>query len=125
MEQEATHELKQDIIDLKDFDGRQFKVFTDNFHVMKAAVRYFTVGIGMSFTSTKVSKNFPITASVAGSCLNMMEKLDVLESRNSSASPKRFQPKNVDLERLLQVEKILVDSLEIRSFTAKERPDTI
>jgi len=126
MEQEVKQEnLKQEIVDVKDFQGRQFQVFTDNFHVMKAALRYFSVDVGMSFTSTKISKKFPVTASVAGTCLTLMEELDIVEPRNSSASPKRFRPQNVDLERLLQVEEVLVESLEIRSFSGKEQPDRI
>lgn len=108
--------LKEEIVDLKDFQGRQFEVFAENFHIMKAALRYFSVDIGMSFTSTKISKKFPVTASVAGTCLNMMEDLNIVESRNSSASPKRFRPQKTNLEKLLEVEQVLVESLEIRDF---------
>ena len=110
-------EIMEDVIKAKDFHGRQFKVFTSNFHVIKAGVRYFAVDLGMSFTSTKISKNFPITASVAGSCLSMLEVLDVIEQRTESSSQSRYMASDVDMERMMEIEEILVESREITPFT--------
>lgn len=107
-------ELKNSVVDAKDDYGRQFQVFTDNFYLMKAALRYFKVNQGLSFTSSKVAENFPLNVSTAGSSLKIMEELDIIESRTSSR--KRFLPGEADLERMESVEEILRKNFEIREF---------
>ena len=114
-------EVLEDVVRAKDHYGRQFKVFASNFHVIKAGVRYFSVDLGMSFTSTKISKNFPITASVAGSCLSMLEHLGVIEQRTESSSQSRYMASDVNMERLVEIEEILVDSREITSFVGDQQ----
>lgn len=105
---------KEDISRIKDFHSREFKIFTRNFYLMRSALRYFSVKQGLSFTSSKVAENFPMTVSTAGSCLKVMEKLEIIESRTSSK--KRFMPGNCDLERMETVGEILRDNYEIDEF---------
>ncbi|MFB6174913.1 MAG: hypothetical protein ABEJ87_02965 [Candidatus Nanohalobium sp.] len=107
-------ELKEDVVRVKDLHGRQFQALTRNFYVIRAAVRYFAVKQGLSFTSSKVAENFPLTVSSAGSSLNALEHLGVIESRTSSR--KRFLPKDTDMERLSRVEDVLRDNFEISEF---------
>lgn len=109
-------ELQHQIAELKDFNSRQFQSLTDNFHVIKAAIRYFSVKQGLSFTSVKISENFPMAATTAGSCLKILSELDVVSVRKKSSSANRYMPQNVDMERLNQVESILVDNFEIEEF---------
>ncbi|MFB6114656.1 MAG: hypothetical protein ABEK04_00040 [Candidatus Nanohalobium sp.] len=106
--------VRQDVVDAKDNYGRQFQVFSENFYLMKAALRYFTVNQGLSFTSSKVADNFPLNVSTAGSCLKIMEELGVIESRTSSR--KRFLPGSSDLDRMEEVEQVLRNNFEIREF---------
>jgi GTP-sensing pleiotropic transcriptional regulator CodY len=82
---------------------------------MRSALRYFSVKQGLSFTSSKVADNFPLTVSTAGSCLKALEDLGVVESRTSSR--KRFLPQDTDMERLLEIEQVLKDNFEIDGFT--------
>lgn len=83
---------------------------------MRSALRYFGVKKGVSFTSSKVSECFPLPVTVAGSCLKVLEDLDVVESRGSSNSPDRYLPESVDLDRMKNVEKVLVESSELSGF---------
>lgn len=115
-EQISDLNLRQDIAELKDFDSRQFKILVDNFYLIKAAIRYFGVKQGLSFTSVKVSENFPLASTTAGSCLNMLNELNVVSVRNESSSASRYMPQHVDMERLKQVEKILTENFEIEEF---------
>lgn len=108
--------LKRDIVELKDLEDRQFKIFKENFYLAKAAVRYFAVKNQMSFTAARVADNFPLTIPSAGSCLNMLEQLGVIKSRTQSSSPNRYMPQSTDIERLKQVEKTLVENYEIEEF---------
>lgn len=119
MEQEVSEkkELRMEIVKVKDHNGRKFKLFVNNFYVLKAALRYFSVRQGMSFTSSKVAENFPLPTAVAGSGLNVLEKLGVIEKRTESSSPDRYMPDKVDMERLLRIEEILEESHEIESFS--------
>lgn len=110
----VNRELKNLVVDAKDNYSRQFQVFTDNFYLMKSALRYFKVNQGLSFTSSKVADNFPLNISTAGSSLKIMEELDIIESRTSSK--KRFLPENADLEKMEEVEDILKHNFEIREF---------
>ena len=106
--------LRQEIVDTKNYYEREFNYLTSNFYVMKACIRYFGVKKGMSFTSSKVSDNFPLTVPVAGSCLKVLDHLDVVESRGST--PERYMPQNVDLGKMIEIEEILRESKEIRNF---------
>lgn len=108
-------EVRQDVVDAKNYFDRKFHHLTENFYILKASLRYFSVKKGMSFTSSKVSDNFPVTVPVAGSCLSVLEELDVVESRNSS-KPKRYMPQDVDMDRLTEIEEVLRESKEIQSF---------
>jgi len=106
--------LQEKIGRVKDLHEREFKSFTRNYYLMKSALRYFSVKQGLSFTSSKVANNYPINISVAGSCLKVMEELDVIQSRTSSK--KRFMPEKTDIERMQQVGEILRENYEIREF---------
>ncbi len=112
-------ELAEEIIKAKDRYDRQFKNFTRSFYVMKSALRYFSINQGLSFTSSKIADNFPVTAPVAGSALKIFDELGVVEPRNSSSSPDRYMPSEVNMDRLLEVEEVLVESFEIEGFLPK------
>ena len=112
----SQEELGQKIAELKDFESRQFKIFVDNFYLIKAAVRYFGVKQGLSFTSVKVSDNFPLASTTAGSCLNMLQELDVVSVRKESTSASRYMPQEVDMEKMSKVEDILKENFEIEDF---------
>jgi 7,8-dihydro-6-hydroxymethylpterin-pyrophosphokinase len=75
----------------------------------------------MSFTSSKIANNFPVTAPVAGSCLKILEELQIIEKRTNSSSASRYMPKTVDMDRMLALEKILIDSYEITDFQSSEQ----
>ena len=109
-------DLRQDIIDSKDWDSRRFDQLVNNFYLMRSALRYFSVKKGISFTSSKVSESFPLPVTVAGSCLKVLEDLDVVESRSSSNSPDRYLPETVDLDKMKDIEKILVENSELNEF---------
>ncbi len=115
-EQISELELRQEIEELKDFDSRQFNILVDNFYLIKAAVRYFGVKQGLSFTSVKVSENFPLASTTAGSCLNMLEELGVVSVRKESTSASRYMPQQVDMERLNEIEEILTENFEIKEY---------
>lgn len=108
--------LRDDVVRVKDHHDRKFKIFTNNFYIMKAALRYFAVKQGLSFTSSKVADNFPINVSVAGSCLKVLSELEVIEERTSSSSPNRYLPGDVNMERLKQIEGVLSEGYEINDF---------
>lgn len=108
-------ELKRDVVKAKDMNERSFQTLTKNFYIFRAAIRYFAVRQGLSFTSSKLSDRFPIAAASAGSGLNVLESLGVLNSRTSS-SKSRYMPKDVDIKRLQKVEEILRESYEIEGF---------
>lgn len=115
MESSPGQEVREDVARAKDMNGRSFQVLTKNFYIFRAAIRYFAVRQGLSFTSSKIADRFPIAASSAGSGLNVLDELGVLESRTSS-SKNRYMPKNVDIERLREIETVLRSSYEIRDF---------
>jgi hypothetical protein len=100
----------------KDLNGRQFNNFTSNFYVIKSALRYYSVNQGLSFTASKIGDEFPVSVPAAGSSLKILSDLGVVESRNDSSSANRYMPDNVDLEKLLQVEDILIEQLELEEF---------
>jgi len=113
-EQISEQKLQQEIAELKDFNSRQFQILVDNFYLIKAAIRYFGIKQGLSFTSVKVSENFPLASTTAGSCLNMLEELGVVAVRKQSTSASRYMPQQVNMERLTKVEKILTENFEIK-----------
>lgn len=108
-------ELKHEIVKAKDMNERSFQTLTKNFYIFRAAIRYFSVRQGLSFTSSKLSDRFPIAAASAGSGLTVLEQLDVLDSRTDS-SKSRYMPRDVNIERLRAVEEILRESYEIDGF---------
>lgn len=106
-------ELRKEIVDLKNHDKRRYDSLASNFYIMKASLRYFSVKKGLSFTSSDVSDNFPVNASVAGSCLKALDELNVLQPRGSRP---RYMPEKVDLDRLKEIEDILKEEHEIEEF---------
>lgn len=112
-------ELKRDVVMAKDMNERSFQTLAKNFYIFRAALRYFSVRQGLSFTSSKVADRFPIAAASAGSGLNVLEDLDVLNDRTSS-SKSRYMPDDVDIERFRMIEEILQDSYEIDGFWTLE-----
>jgi hypothetical protein len=108
--------LREEVETVKDLHGRNFSQLTQNFYIMRAALRYFSEKQGRSITSSRLADNFPLTAPVAGSCLTALEQLEVVKSRSESSSKNRYLPKNVDMERMKQLEKILQESYEIQDF---------
>jgi hypothetical protein len=106
--------LQEEISRVKDLHQREYQALTRNFYLLKSALRYFSVKQGLSFTSSKVADNFPLTVSTAGSALKAFEHLDVVKSRTSSR--KRFLPQDTDMKRLSQVEEVLRKNLEIDGF---------
>lgn len=109
-------ELRDEVIKAKDLNDRQFKNFTSNFYVLKSALRYYSENQGLSFTASRIADEFPLSVPAAGSGLKILSELDVLESRTESSSANRYLPENVDLSRLLDVEEILIEQLEIEEF---------
>jgi hypothetical protein len=109
-------DLKRSLEDLKDLDERCFERLTDNFYLMRSALRYFSRKRSSSFNSSRISENFPLTVPVAGSCLYALEKLDVVESRGKSNSPDVFMPQKVDIDRMERIQDVLLESREIREF---------
>ncbi|MFB6193388.1 MAG: hypothetical protein ABEK00_03990 [Candidatus Nanohaloarchaea archaeon] len=103
----------------KDRNSRGFQRFTANFHLCKAFLRYFSVKNGNSFNSAKVSEKFPLDVTTAGTCLGVLEDLEIVESRTSS-STNRYMADSVDLDRLEDVEKVLRENQEIKAFSPEE-----
>jgi hypothetical protein len=116
MEQIEEGSLWNEVEKVKDFHGRNFSQLTDNFYIMRAVLRYYSVKQGKSITSASISDNFPITAPVAGSCLTALEKLEVVEKRTESSSKSRYLPQDVDMERMMELEEVLKRRLEIEDF---------
>jgi hypothetical protein len=113
---EERKQLRDRIVREKDRSERQFHHLTSNFYIMKSALRYFSEKTGNSFTASRVSEKFPVAVSVAGSSLNVLERLDVIQKRNDSTSADRYMPQEVDLELLEQVQEILIENREIEKF---------
>jgi len=111
-----SQELKRKVERVKDFQERRYNSLTDNFYLVKAAVRYFAVKNGLSFTTQKVSESFPLSIPAAGASLTILEELDVIESRTESGSPDRYMPQKVDMEKMEELEKVLVENFEIDEF---------
>lgn len=109
-------DVERSIIELKDLQPQTFNHLVENFHVMNSALRYFSVKRSISFTTSKISDNFPVPLTVAGFCLNALSEVDVVSERNPDGSSKRYLPGDVDLERMDELRKVLEDNMEIRSF---------
>jgi hypothetical protein len=109
-------DVKQQVVKAKDMNERKFKYLSDNFYVVRSALRYFSVKQGRPLTSSKLSDNFPLTAPIAGSCLDMLDQLDVVEKRTESNSPHVYMPEKVDMVRLESVEQVLKDNYEINEY---------
>jgi hypothetical protein len=119
--EQITEDLRQELVKAKDFDERKFNLLTENFYVIRSALRYYSVKKGKSFTSSMVADNFPVSTPVAGACMNILDELDVVQPRTESKSPDRYLPKNIDMERLKEFEEVLLKSYEIRDFWSPER----
>ncbi len=111
-----SEDLKRKIEEVKDFQERRYNSLTDNFYLIKAAVRYFAVKNGLSFTTQKISESFPLSIPAAGASLTVLEELDVVESRTESGSPDRYMPQKVDMKRMEELEEILLENYEIEEF---------
>lgn len=108
--------VRQDVVKAKDMNERKFKYLSDNFYIVRSALRYFSVKQGRPITSSKLADNFPLTAPIAGSCLSVLDHLDVVEKRTESNSPHVYMPEKVDMERLESVEQVLRDNYEINEY---------
>lgn len=109
-------DLRDIAVELKDFEQRKFNYLVDNFYVLRSALRYYSVKKGVSFTSSKLSEDFPIAVTVAGSSLNILTELDIVEPRRRSSSPDRYLPEEVDLQRMIKLEHVLIENHEIEKF---------
>ncbi|MFP4038511.1 MAG: hypothetical protein ACLFTA_01870 [Candidatus Nanohaloarchaea archaeon] len=109
-------DLRKELARLKDLNERQFNGFKSNFYVVKAALRYYSENQGLSFNASRLADEFPLSVPAAGSSLKMLSELGVIEPRNDSGSADRYMPRDVDLGRLLKVEEVLVEQLEIEKF---------
>lgn len=107
--------LREEVVDAKNHGARKFQHFTNNFYLLRAALRYYSKKNQMSFTTSRVAEDFPIPISVAGSGLSILEELEVIEPR-TQASKKRYMPEKVDLKKLQEIQEILIESHEIDQF---------
>lgn len=108
--------MKDDIVRTKNNYDRKFQHLTENFYVIRAALRFYSVKKGKTFTASDMSEDFPVSIPVAGSCLGLLEELDVVGSRTNSSSPDRYMPRQTDMERLKEVQTVLEDNYEIQGF---------
>ncbi|MBC5793270.1 MAG: hypothetical protein H8Z69_04530 [Nanohaloarchaea archaeon] len=113
MEQET---VRKAVVKAKDTHSRSFNHLTDNFHVIMSALRYYSVKKGKTFTSNEMAEDFPVSIPVAGSCLSLLEELDVVKPRTRSSSPDRYMPRDTDMERMMEVKEILEKNYEIENF---------
>ena len=116
MESSLESVLREDIVELKDFEERRFNHFKDNYYLMRSALRYYSVKKGVSFTSSKLSEDFPMAVTVAGSCLNILTELEVIEPRTESSSPDRYTPEKVDMDKMDEIGDFLRKNHEIKDF---------
>lgn len=114
-------DLKNLTVELKDFEERKFNYLVDNFHVLKSALRYYSVKKGVSFTSSKLSEDFPLAVTVAGSSLSILTELGIVEPRRRSNSPDRYLAEEVDLQRMNDLGTVLVENHEIKSFNPSQK----
>lgn len=110
-------DIRTEVIDAKDFNDRSFSYLTQNFYVMRSALRYYSQRLGTSFTSSDLAEDFPITVPVAASCLNVLKELEVVEARTESSSPDRYMPEAVDMDKIKEIGDILRENKEIKEFS--------
>lgn len=110
-------DIRTEVIDAKDFNDRSFSYLTQNFYVMRSALRYYSQRLGTSFTSSDLAEDFPITVPVAASCLNVLKELEVVEARTESSSPDRYMPETVDMDKIKEIGDILRENKEIKEFS--------
>lgn len=110
-------DIRTEVIDAKDFNDRSFSYLTQNFYVMRSAIRYYSQRLGTSFTSSDLAEDFPITVPVAASCLNVLKELEVVEARTKSSSPDRYMPETVDMDKIKEIGDILRENKEIKEFS--------
>lgn len=110
-------DIRTEVIDAKDFNDRSFSYLTQNFYVMRSALRYYSQRLGTSFTSSDLAEDFPITVPVAASCLNVLKELEVVEARTKSSSPDRYMPETVDMDKIKEIGDILRENKEIKEFS--------
>jgi hypothetical protein len=114
-------DLRDIAVELKDFEQRKFNYLVDNFYVLRSALRYYSVKKGTSFTSSKLSEDFPIAVTVAGSSLNILTELGIVEPRRRSSSPDRYLPEEVDLQRMIKLGDVLAENHEIKKFNPDKK----
>lgn len=112
--------VRNEVVRAKDTHSRSFNHLTENFHVVMSALRYYSVKKGKTFTSTKMAEDFPLSIPVAGSCLSLLEELEVVEPRTRSSSPDRYMPRDTDLKKMVQIRKVLEENYEIDSFMPED-----
>lgn len=110
------NDVRTEVVDVKDFNDRSFSYLTQNFYVMRSALRYYSIRLGKSFTSSDLAEDFPMTVPVAASCLVALKELKVLECRTNSSSPDRYMPESIDMERMSKIGDVLRDNMEIEEF---------
>lgn len=113
--------LRDQVVELKDFEERKFHHLVENFYVLRSALRYYSVKKGKSFTSSQVSEDFPVAVTVAGSSLNILTELDIVQPRRRSSSPDRYLPENVDIDRMNDLGNVLRENHEIKPFRPGDR----
>ncbi len=112
-------DLKESMVQLKDLEERKYNHFVDNFYILRSALRYYAVKKGNSFTSSKMSEDFPLAVTVAGSCLNILTELEVVEPRTRSSSPDRYTPEKVEMEKMREIGNVLRENHEIKPFNSR------
>lgn len=110
-------DLKTEVVEVKNFDDRNFSYLTQNFYIMRGALRYYSERLGTSFTSSDLAEDFPVTVPVAASCLNALKQMDVLEARTESSSPDRYMPETVDMKKMKEIGELLRENREINDFS--------
>jgi len=109
-------DTRTELIELKNFDDRNFNYLTQNFYIMRGALRYYSERLGTSFTSSDLAEDFPVTVPVAASCLNALKQMDIVEARTESSSPDRYMPETVDMDKLEEIGDVLRENMEIKEF---------
>jgi len=117
---EVSKDVFEEVKQAKNFEERKFNYFTDNFYVMKSALRYYSIKKGISFTSSKLSEDFPVAVTVAGSCLNILGELGIVEPRTDSSSPNRYTPEKIKVKKMEEIGKVLRQNHEIKPFYGEQ-----
>lgn len=107
---------RTEVVEAKNFNDRNFSYLTQNFYIIRSALRYYSVRLGKSFTSSDLAEDFPLTVPVAASCLNVLKELEVVEARTQSSSPDRYMPETIDMDKFEKIGDILRENKEIEEF---------